>query len=606
MNDTDKAIKFEVDNTGDKAIKELRTICKNLVTAFTSIQDSVSKMLESLKPEITKSLDEIKTNAISFVVKYREIEKETAENKKKTASARTQISKALQSGNITEDESRAYTADTNKKNKDKKTELTNRSSELGKEWMVLAKDLKGRTLKEIDGLVEDINKELKSKGLEPLETKDFLKGMEEVERKANPQTGFGKWNKGAKDLKKAKQDWKNGDATLGETEEAIDKAKTIQNAGATQSFKEMGAVAAPVNDMLKMFNIKSPAVDGVVGALTSLGEVNFAEPMSVITGGLKAVASLMKGIFGENDAAIERDIQRSKEAVKVLKKSYEELDEAIKGAYSYDAATQIASQQANLELQNDQIRKQKELEDSKKTSDKQAIKGYDDAIEANNKQIRELKKSAQNAVFGEDVKSAIDNFASAYMDAWAGGEDKAKSQRDVVKNMIKGMVEEMMKSKIAETVQKMRDKIEELMTTGDKTIDKTEEAEIYEMANQAAKEQESIEGTLGRFVKDDPDTREATAAKGFGSITQDSADELNGRFTAMQITLLDVHKSQLDMLNLQQLHLPSLQHLSQLTHLSAISDNTAYCRRLEGIQLDMNTVKNELQTINIKGITIRS
>lgn len=149
MNDTDKAIKFEADNTKDEAVKRLSIICNNLVITFTSIQDSVSKMLKSLKPEITKSLDEIKTDVISFVVKYREIEKETAENKKKTASARTQISKALQSGNITEDESRAYTADTNKKNKDKNTELMNRSSELGKEWMVLAKDLKGRTLKEL-------------------------------------------------------------------------------------------------------------------------------------------------------------------------------------------------------------------------------------------------------------------------------------------------------------------------------------------------------------------------------------------------------------------------------------------------------------------------
>lgn len=366
----------------------------------------------------------------------------------------------------------------------------------------------------------------------------------------------------------------------------------------------MGAVAAPVNDMLKMFNINSPAVDGVVGALTSLGEVDFAKPVSIITGGLKAVASLMKGIFGENNAAIERDIQRSKEAVKVLKKSYEELDQAIKGAYSYDAATQIAAQQANLEDQNQKIRDQKALEDSKKTSDKQAIKGYDDAIEANNKQIRELKKSAQNAVFGEDVKSAIDNFASAYMDAWAGGENKAKSQRDVVKNMIKGVITEMMKSKIAETVQKMRDKIEAALEDGE--ISTVEENEIYALAEQTAAKQDAVNKNLDRFVKDDPDTREATAAKGFGSITQDSADELNGRFTAMQITLSDVSKSQLDMLNLQQLHLPSLQYLSQLTHLSAISDNTAYCRRLEGIQLDMNTVKNELQTINIKGITIRS
>jgi DNA repair exonuclease SbcCD ATPase subunit len=90
--------------------------------------------------------------------------------------------------------------------------------------------------------------------------------------------------------------------------------------------------------------------------------------------------------------------------------------------------------------------------------------------------------------------------------------------------------------------------------------------------------------------------REA-AQKGLASISQDSANELNGRFAALQALTFEINS------NLKIL----VQHSQMiLVLLSGIENNTRYCQELQGMRIDMITVKSAITELNTIGIRIRT
>jgi len=105
-------------------------------------------------------------------------------------------------------------------------------------------------------------------------------------------------------------------------------------------------------------------------------------------------------------------------------------------------------------------------------------------------------------------------------------------------------------------------------------------------------------------------TREASQ-KGFASISQDSADELNGRFTAIQANtyLIQEHTSSIS----EDMKILTVNSGQILRHLAGIEGNTEFCRRLDGMDADLSSVKDDMRSvksgiddINLKGIRIKT
>lgn len=113
-----------------------------------------------------------------------------------------------------------------------------------------------------------------------------------------------------------------------------------------------------------------------------------------------------------------------------------------------------------LEQQKILIQRQIQEEKSKKDPDKKRIKEWEKQYEEITNLIEDNAAKAQDAIFGSDIQAAINDFAEAYADAWAQGEDRAKSAKDFVKNMIKQMIIEAMKADIQPSMQIIRDKLE--------------------------------------------------------------------------------------------------------------------------------------------------
>ena len=128
------------------------------------------------------------------------------------------------------------------------------------------------------------------------------------------------------------------------------------------------------------------------------------------------------------------------------------------------------------------------------------------------------------------------------------------------------------------------DKIAELKAAYDKII------------NDAAQQLSDAEKITGISLVGGDTARTATA-KGIASMSQDSADELNGNFNAL---LIYADKASSGISNIQSLMITGLSVLSR------IEANTNYCRRLEGIETNIGRMHANIESIVLKGIYLKT
>lgn len=481
---------------------------------------------------------------------YQQIEDKITETSKKAAKDRADVSAAVAGGKLTKDDGATATDTINKGENKAIADLNSSKTKLTASWSQVFRDLEGMSRAEVKVLIGEINEQLENEELAPADASALLEQMNKAKDFAialNPFAslieGLGAVKTATRELEDAKialqkvtdnggsdTERKAAEEAKKRAQEKVNRTKEERNASAQKGLSDISSVGGATSDLLKTFGVESPAVDGVVNSLSALGEINFSNPMSILTGGLKAVSSLLGGIFGEMDAVKERKIQEIQKQVDALDKSYEKLGEEIDKAYSTDAAKLIAQQDEMLKKQNELIEQQKREEESKKDSDDGRVNEYNDAIDENNKKLEENKQKKLDAINGTDVKSAIDDFANAYVDAWASGEDKAASMKDVVKRMVKSAVTELMKSRLSPEVNKFMEFLATAMEDGiltdveSKMLDQFE-TELYNKA-------EGIDKSFDKYIKDDTAKNESSLTGQIrGSVaTEASVSELGGIF----------------------------------------------------------------------------
>lgn len=415
------------------------------------------------------------------------------------------------------------------------------------DWINLFQNLDALSSREIRRIIDNINEQLKNADFDPINLKVITDQLDQAAETAVKKNPFSNVVTGFRDYKKAMQEAVRLREKYNQTQKESDKQaadqaelnaitkkqKAWQNAQAAAA--ETSQLIGAVSGMLGNMGVDVPAeVEGLMGALDSFASMDITKPFSIVTGAIGGIANLIGGIFGGGDRRKERNIQRLQDQIDALEKSYDELGEAIEEAYSTDASELIEQQNELLEQQKILIQNQIAEERSKKDTDEERIKEWENQIDEINKQIEENKEKALDAIFGEDLKSAIDNFATAYADAWANGEDRARTARDVVRNMMRQMVIESIKSAIqsSEAMKKFREKLQEFWLDGVFSAEEQEEA--YKMADDLQKYLDDKYGWAGSLLSDNQASTQNATSRGFQAMSQDTGDELNGRFTDMQ------------------------------------------------------------------------
>lgn len=335
------------------------------------------------------------------------------------------------------------------------------------------------------------------------------------------------------------------------------------------------------------------AMDSINSAMSGAKAGSMFGPIGAAAGAaVGLVGSLASSIAKIHDKKNEKRIQRLQDQIDTLTSSYDKLGRAVEEAYSKDASELIGQQNELLEQQKVLIEQQIREEEDKKKTDEGRIKEWKQQIEEINQAIEDNKEAADNAIFGEDIQSAIENFSSAYAEAWSNGTDKAESAKETVKKMMQQMVTESIKSAIQSSaaMEEVRDKLKQFYV--DNVLTGWEQDYIYNMAEELQKELDSQFGWADSlFGNDEAKKQQSASSRGFGTeMTHEDAGELSGRFTALNESSLRQESIQQGISNIAD-EMRSIIASSYL-ELQHISENTgAIIIPIQKMQKDMEIVK---------------
>jgi methyl-accepting chemotaxis protein len=533
-----------------------------------------------------------------------------------------------------------------KKQKDKELgELDATYIESSEKWALLFKDIEKRSLKTIKNTVAELRKMVLTIA-DPKIKKQFMDMLDEVEKKVaksgraieamfgnSKGAGFFNMFFGEGDLEQklesfqtiftgAKGDMASMAGTSGQVAGNAGKAASAMQGAAGGASGTLAIIDAIIKSVHQTIQAVQQSLEAIAELRDSMGiddsdssfgkwndyigglgefdskaysgweNLKSGNLMGAIADNISAYVGIFTSLNKIHDKKREKEIQRLQEQVESLKDAYEDLERAIDRAYYKSAQKLIQQQNQELRQQKVLIQQQIAAEEDKKDTDNERIKEWRNALKEIDILMEENNEKATDAIFGEDIKSAIDNFAQAYADAWNVGEDKAKAMKDVVKNMIRNIIKQMLKDDLGTAVKDLRARIEEYLT--DDIINSVEQAELDRLVEQMVANMDNKYAWADKYMLDDA-SREASK-KGFASMSQDSAEELNGRFTAIQALAYTINENTRILVTNSGMI---------LQHLSGIRDNTEFCRRLDGMDMDLRSVKQSIDDINVKGIKIR-
>lgn len=245
-----------------------------------------------------------------------------------------------------------------------------------------------------------------------------------------------------------------------------------------------------------------------------------------------AVTSVASAIAKAHDERHERRIQAIASQIKGLERNYKNLGKAIGESYGVDASKMIEQQNQILRQKQQLIRLQIMEERSKKKSDDGKIQQMQAEIESISDTIGDNAQKAKDAIFGSSVQNAISDFANAYAEAWNSGNNRAEASRDFVKKQIKAMIAETIKAASSSPMRAIRDKLSEFFRDGILSVQEGET--IQRMAEDLQKELDRKVGDNARWLEGTGAGASGSSGKGFQTMSQDTGNELNGRFTAIQ------------------------------------------------------------------------
>lgn len=236
---------------------------------------------------------------------------------------------------------------------------------------------------------------------------------------------------------------------------------------------------------------------------------------------------------------------------------------------------------------------------------KEYLQSLVDAEDAAAEALKQLREYI-NDTFG----GLGDSLADSIVNAFRSGKDAAIDFKKSIISVLEEVGKQMIRNLFLEKYIKQYAKdIEKLYTDGKTGKDLTNgildaTSQFFDNAQKGMEEsnkflelyqQEAAKKGFDLYKPEDA-SREATE-KGFASMSQDSANELNGRFTAMQYIMANTDKT---VTNIHTLLYAAAEQWVQ------IEENTRYCRKLEGMEKDMKATRIGIERMNNNGVLMRT
>ena len=167
----------------------------------------------------------------------------------------------------------------------------------------------------------------------------------------------------------------------------------------------------------------------------------------------------------------------------------------------------------------------------------------DDYIEQAGK-LEELTDSLYEGLIGMSFDSMYDSFISSLMDMEKSAEDFAD---DISKYFMQAMLSNAIGEQFSDKLRTWYDKFGEAMKD-DGTLDNNERKELMDeymgYVDEAMKLRDELAAATGYDKISQEAASQSASSKGFQTMSQDTGEELNGRFTALQVSNEEI-KSQM-------------------------------------------------------------
>ena len=518
-------------------------------------------------------------------------------------------------------------------------------------WKNLFSDLDSLTVEEIDKLVTEIQSKLNSAdlNLNPADMKAVLDKLDEAKKKildVNPfkalgnaiSSVFSKSEKGSKkSSKEIKQDWSNlANATQGcfdFVNDAIDSCEVlgdlIGDTGKSTINMIQGIVTAGIamssaiqtaekgSIILAAISIALQAIQWIAGLFNNDDELeeriqNIQRDVDALSNSLDRLQHASEQTYwvfsDEERAAHDKRIQSIKDQIAALEQQkivaqqswdfvrYAQLTKQIKDLkYALekeetkgDMFQLYEMQKKNLKEQQELIRQQIKAEKEKKKTDWDKIAEWEEAIKDIDTQLEDMEREMLETLAGTDTKSAIDDFASALVDAYCQGEDAAKALGKVTKDVLKNAVVEALKRQfLAKAINDAVLYLGEAMEDGD--LSDAEKKRFEDMVNKAGDKFYGALEAVGDWIKDED--------------VQDSTDPLTGAVTSMSEETGGVIAGRLNAFVINQSEQISIGR-EQLVYQAEIAANTrASASELAEIKETLKRIENKDNSLLSQGIS---
>lgn len=465
-------------------------------------------------------------------------------------------------------------------------------------WKNLFTDLDSLTVDQIDKLITDIQNKMNTAdlNLNPADMKAVLDKLDEAKQKildVNPFKALGnaissvfkKSEKGSKkSSKEIKQDWNNlasategcfdfvndaidscdvlGDL-IGDTgKSTINMVQGIATAGIAMSAAIKTAEKGSV--ILAAISIALQAIQWIAGLFNNDDELE--EKIQKIQRSVDALSNSFDRLqhaseqtfwvfSDEEKAAHDKRLQSIKDQIDALEQQkivaqqswdfvkYAQLTKQIKDLkYALEKESNKGDmfqlyelQKQNLKEQQRLIQEQIKAEKDKKKTDRDKIAEWEEAIKDIDAQLEDMERDMLESLAGTDIKTAINDFADALVDAYCQGEDAAKALGDVTKNILKNAVVEALKRQfLAKAINDAVLYLGEAMEDGD--LSDAEKKRFEDMVNKAGDKFYGALEAVGDWIKDnDIETPTDPLTGAVTSMSEETGGVIAGRLNAFVI-----------------------------------------------------------------------
>lgn len=296
---------------------------------------------------------------------------------------------------------------------------------------------------------------------------------------------------------------------------------------------------------IEMSDDLSEVVDGISKIGSSLEGIDITRPFSVVKGTIGVIGGIGKtlgGIFGwgTKDKKLQKQIENHQKAIEKLQERYSELKDAMDNAFDIERLTQYNDEMVkNLKTQNANLESMIKAEQDKKKTDNDKIEEYRKQIEANNKAIEEAEQSLTEQLGGfgtkANYKSAAEEFAKTWVDAYNEGSDALEALNDkfdeYIQNLIVKQATQRIVGKMVEPLLKKIDNAVEKGSDGGNNGLNLVKAELDDIMTTGKDKLKGVSDMLKSFVdglgyKPKGSSNISALQQGIQSVTESTAQAL--------------------------------------------------------------------------------